>query len=150
MNEIMVKLNELLVMVEAKNKDVDATLVKQATTTKEQSATAATQAEKSADLNGREEKVAKVESILEIEQINKDTIKKIAQEKGDFAEAKSAHNQQVAKDKADIAVREKGIVDDFKTLKEGQVKLAEGEKKLAEDRKEMKKQVIEEIAKSVK
>lgn len=119
----MKQLQELVITFRQKITEADKRIETCNVKDKLQATTTTAQAEKDSELKGREVKVERVESILEIEQKNKETLNQIAQERESLANDVRMHNEQVAKDKAEIEVREKGIKDDFATLKQQQEKL---------------------------
>lgn len=145
MNEIMVKVNELFDMLVVKNKDADASAVIQTNTAKEQEATATAQAEKDTELKGREAKVVKVENILEIKQKNQETLNKIIQTREKLAEATSAHNMQVAKDKQELLELDKDVKSNLAALKEKQAKFDKEQVEFEEKKKKIKEIAIAEI-----
>ncbi|HDY68815.1 MAG TPA: hypothetical protein ENH85_13620, partial [Candidatus Scalindua sp.] len=138
MEQIMKEVNNLFDLLVAKNKSVDILTAKLTARDKKQEETATVHAEKDIDLRGRETKVAKVENVLVIQQNNKETLRKIMQEREKLADAISSHAHQIAKDKHGIEIREKGIKDDFATLGKREAKLIEDRKNLEEDKKTYK------------
>ncbi len=155
MQEILKKIQELLGIVIAKNTVADARDKQLSLRGEAQDEVRKTQEATAKDLAERETKVAEVEDILAVKQENKDTLIKIGQEKEDFASAISAHKDRIAKSNSEIEIREKGIRDDFATLRAEQEKLKQDLKDLEIKAQALKKggaflKIIDEVVKAGK
>lgn len=150
MEQVMVIVNELYELLINKNSAADALATKLATQAKEQEVTTTAQAEKDTELNGRETEVAKVEDILTVKKNNQEMLSKIREQNESLANAIAANNEQTAKTKSEIDIAQKGVNDDFATVRKEQAKLAEDQKQLAEDRKTYKEEIVKKIAGGIK
>lgn len=117
MKEVMVKIQELYDLLVSKNTDADSRAASLEEQAKAQEETRLAQEATKADLAERQAKIEKVENVLEIEKKNEETLHKIGQEREKLASEKNAFTNQIEKDKAEMATREKALQDDFAALR---------------------------------
>ena len=150
MEEIMKLLRELATTFKQKIEELTGKTAKCDATAKEQEATAEKQTKQQEDLDIREEKNARIESVVAIEAKNKETLQDINTQRESLATAAGAHNSQASKDKHDLGVQQADVQSGTKALEQGQKELVEAQEKLKKDEDTMRERIIAEIADKIK